>query len=187
MRQTPRGDGQHARVGPWAGRRRTRPGIRSVSSSTLRRFELVLGRIFGRPKKMPLSHNTGGLVQAMIELDGRFKDGRLSFAAKDQIAEYHTVKGGWAEEYKNVLEPDAWEQQKSVVAIKSSSFGLFKNSFPYTNDVVQEVQAAICKLVPSYTGKLDSSCHTSTPSSLAPPRPLAPSGTLTRPSTRALF
>ena len=57
-----RGDGQQARVGPWAGGRRTRPGIRSVSSSTLRRFECVLEGIFGRPKATPLSHNTGGLV-----------------------------------------------------------------------------------------------------------------------------
>ena len=92
--------------------------------------------------------------QVVIELDERFKDGKLSFAAKDQIAEFHTVKGGWLTEYKNVLEPDAWEQQKSVVAVKSGSFGVFKTSFPYTNDVVQEVQAGICKYLPSYVGKL---------------------------------
>ena len=92
--------------------------------------------------------------QVVIELDERFKDGKLSFAAKDQIAEFHTVSGGWLEEYKNVLEPDPREQQKSVVAVKSGSFGVFKTSFPYTNDVVQEVQSAICKLMPSYTGKL---------------------------------
>ena len=33
--------------------------------------------------------------QVVLELDERFKDGKLSFAAKDQIAEFHTVKGGW--------------------------------------------------------------------------------------------
>jgi len=92
--------------------------------------------------------------QVVLELDERFKDGKLSFAAKDQIAEYQTVKGGWLDEYKNVLEPDPWEQQKSVVAIKSTSFQKFKLSFPYTNDVVEEVQAAICKMVPEYKNKL---------------------------------
>ena len=51
--------------------------------------------------------------QVVIELDERFKDGKLSFAAKDQIAEYHTVKGGWAEEYKNVLKFSAQRDMSS--------------------------------------------------------------------------
>ena len=92
--------------------------------------------------------------QVTIEIDERFQDGELSFAAKDQIAEYQKVKGGWAKDYKNVLDFDPREQQKSIVAIKSNWFSQFKCNFPYTHDVVQAVQAAIAKMMPEFGGKL---------------------------------
>ena len=33
--------------------------------------------------------------EVVRELDGRFKDGRLSFAAPSQNAEFSSIKGGW--------------------------------------------------------------------------------------------
>lgn len=92
--------------------------------------------------------------QVMLELDERFKDGKLSFAAKDQIAEFKEVKGGWAEEYKNVLDPDRREQEKSVVAVKANSFSLFSRTFRHTHDVVMAVQAALCKMMPEFGNQL---------------------------------
>ena len=92
--------------------------------------------------------------QVTIEIDERFQDGVLSFAAKDQIAEYKSLKGGWAKDYKNVLDFDPREQQKSIVAINSSWFSQFKSNFPYTHDVVVAVQDAIAKMMPEFGGNL---------------------------------
>ena len=88
------------------------------------------------------------------ELDGRFKDGRLSFAAPSQNAEFKSIKGGWERPYRNVLEFDEQEQQKSVIAVKSKYMKEFELNLPFTNDVVDAVLAAICEQVPEYEGKL---------------------------------
>ena len=101
--------------------------------------------------QLPAELNTKAVVQ---EMDERFQDGKLSFAANHQFAEYTTIKGGWAEEYKNVLNPDRREQEKSVVAVKNNLFTQFKKSFPFTNDVVKEVHAAIRKIMPDYGNNL---------------------------------
>ena len=45
----------------------------------------------------------------------------------DHYVQHKWIKGGWAEEYKNVLNPDRQEQEKSVVAVKANSFTQFKN------------------------------------------------------------
>ena len=92
--------------------------------------------------------------EVVRELDGRFKDGRLSFAAPSQNAEFKSIKGGWERPYPNVLDFDEQEQQKSVIAVKSKYVKEFKLNLPFTNDVVDAVLAAICEQVPEYAGKL---------------------------------
>ena len=92
--------------------------------------------------------------EVVQELDGRFKDGSLSFAAPSQNAEFSSIKGGWERPYRNVLDFDEQEQQKSVIAVKSKYMKEFKLHLPFTNDVVGAVLAAICEQVPEYEGKL---------------------------------
>ena len=92
--------------------------------------------------------------EVVRELDARFRDGWLSFAAEKQSAEFKQIKGGWERKYTNVLFFDEEKQQKSVIAVKEKLFKEFKLSFRYTNDVVVAVQAALCKKLPEFAGKL---------------------------------
>ena len=92
--------------------------------------------------------------EVVRELDARFRDGWLSFAAEKQSAEFKKIKGGWERRYTNVLVFDERQQQKSVIAVKETLFREFKLSFRYTNDVVVAVQAALCEKLPGFAGKL---------------------------------
>ena len=78
----------------------------------------------------------------------------MSFAAEKQSAEFKQIQGGWERKYTNVLFFDEEKQQKSVIAVKEKLFKEFKLSFRYTNDVVVAVQAALCKKLPEFAGKL---------------------------------
>ena len=69
--------------------------------------------------------------EVVRELDARFRDGWLSFAAEKQSAEFKQIKGGWERKYTNVLLFDERQQQKSVIAVKEKLFKEFKLSFRY--------------------------------------------------------
>jgi len=60
---------------------------------------------------------------AELEFGTRFKDGVFTLGAEKQHAEAQVqIKGGWLLPYKNTLDLDEFEQQRSVVAISNKFF-----------------------------------------------------------------
>ena len=91
---------------------------------------------------------------AELEFGTRFKDGVFTLGAEKQHAEAQVqIKGGWLLPYKNTLDLDEYEQQRSVVAISNKFFVPFFAGCPHIKDVVYAVKQALCDNMPEYLGK----------------------------------
>ena len=91
---------------------------------------------------------------AELEFGTRFKDGVFTLGAEKQHAEAQVqIKGGWLLPYKNTLDLDEYEQQRSVVAISNKFFVPFFAGCPHIKDVVYAVKQALCDNMPEYLDK----------------------------------
>ena len=91
---------------------------------------------------------------AVLEFGTRFKDGVFTLGAEKQHAEAQVqIKGGWLLPYKNTLDLDEYEQQRSVVAISNKFFVPFFAGCPHIKDVVYAVKQALCDNMPEYLEK----------------------------------
>ena len=91
---------------------------------------------------------------AELEFGTRFKDGVFTLGAEKQHAEAQVqIKGGWLLPYKNTLDLDEYEQQRSVVAISNKFFVPFFAGCPHIKDVVYAVKQALCDNMPEYIEK----------------------------------
>ena len=91
---------------------------------------------------------------AELEFGTRFKDGVFTLGAEKQHAEAQVqIKGGWLLPYKNTLDLDEYEQQRSVVAISNKFFVPFFAGCPHIKDVVYAVKQALCDNMPEYLEK----------------------------------
>ena len=92
--------------------------------------------------------------QVMIEFGNRFKDGVFTLGADKQHEEAQVeIRGGWLLPYKNTLDLDEFEQQRSVVAISNKFFVPFFAGCKYIKDVVDTVKQALCANLPEYNDK----------------------------------
>ena len=91
---------------------------------------------------------------AVLEFGTRFKDGVFTLGAALQHEEAQVqIKGGWLLPYKNTLDLDEYEQQRSVVAISNKFFVPFFAGCPHIKDVVYAVKQALCDNMPEYIEK----------------------------------
>ena len=82
---------------------------------------------------------------AVLEFGTRFKDGVFTLGAEKQHEEAQVqIKGGWLLPYKNTLDLDEYEQQRSVVAISNKFLVPFFAGCPHIKDVVYAVKQALC-------------------------------------------
>ena len=97
---------------------------------------------------------------AVLEFGTRFKDGVFTLGAEKQHEEAQVqIKGGWLLPYKNTLDLDEYEQQRSVVAISNKFFVPFFAGCPHIKDVVDAVKQALCDNMPEYLDKKLEPCE----------------------------
>ena len=97
---------------------------------------------------------------AVLEFGTRFKDGVFTLGAEKQHEEAQVqIKGGWLLPYKNTLDLDEYEQQRSVVAISNKFFVPFFAGCPHIKDVVDAVKQALCDNMHEYLDKKLEPCE----------------------------